>query len=325
MDLRAPDPSSKVIYRTSPIKRAKLDIPQYITPLDSDKVTRNETMRSCLTLAQIQERYILFEEDPRVLILYTSGSFGCSRVDMGGYTTYPGSLEEKIRSYRILCDEKYTMQNKAGDEWLYTPISVFKKRVRYRIKEHQKVMPSSNMSLATVIEIAKMIQDDYYNYEAFIILHGTDTLSWIAPILSFMLENLKKTVIITSCLIPLSEPRNDASNNLVTALTIAGHYWIPEVCVLFGNALYRGNRIVKDGTSALNLIKSHNFRPLATIGSHFKIDWDSILYSNTKKPFNVSFSLDTNVTSREVSPFMSFADLNSDFVEGMKGKFSTKS
>ena len=65
------------------------------------------------------------------------------------------------------------------------------------------------------------------DYDAFIILHGTDTLSYTASALSFMIENLQKTVIITGAQVPMGEIRNDAVNNLLCALTIAGHYIIP--------------------------------------------------------------------------------------------------
>ena len=315
MENKVSDPSSKKFMMYSPHRKYETSIEDTIEPLELNEVTRSETMGLCLSLAQVQERYILFEEEPRVLILYASGSFGCLRIPSGDYVASVGSLEKVIRSYCILCDNEY----KGDKDWIYTPLSVFKKRIRYKVKELSRIMPSSNMNLGIIAEIANEIKKEYYNYEAFIILHGTDTIGCTAPILSFMLENLKKTVIITSCLIPLSETRNDASNNLITALTIAGHYWIPEVCVLFGDGLYRGNRIIKDGTSALDLIKSPNFPPLANIESYFNIAWDSILYSNTKKPFNAFTSLESNLTSVSLFPFMSLETLNSVFVEGVKG------
>eukprot|EP00826_Nyctotherus_ovalis_P054704 TRINITY_DN7186_c0_g2_i2.p1 TRINITY_DN7186_c0_g2~~TRINITY_DN7186_c0_g2_i2.p1 ORF type:complete len:366 (+),score=66.33 TRINITY_DN7186_c0_g2_i2:52-1149(+) len=320
MERKSNDPSSKRIFIVTPNRRNKIPIVDDIEPLQVSAPTRNETMGLCLSLAQIQERYILFEEEPRVLIIYSSGSFGCLRVDAGGYETVPGSLEAKIRSYTTLCDQDYTKLHAGAEQWIYTPRSVFKKRVRYRIRELSNIMPSCNTSLAVITEIAQVIQKAYCEYEAFVILHGTDIIGYTAPILSFMLENLRKTVIITACLIPLSVPRNDASNNLVTALTIAGHYYVPEVCVLFGNALYRGNRIIKEGTSSLNLIKSPNFAPLATVESYFNVAWDKILYTNSKKPFSTSLNFETSLTSISIFPFMPLATFSSVFVEGVKGK-----
>lgn len=83
--------------------------------------------------------------------------------------------------------------------------------------------------------IAKMIQKDYNHYDAFIILHGTDTIAYTASSLSFMLENLNKSVILTGSQIPILELKNDAVDNFLGALLIAGQYHIPEVCIFFGN------------------------------------------------------------------------------------------
>ena len=319
MKLKVPDPSTKKFFMSTPSKREKIPIKNDGEPLEVHEFIRNNTMDMCLSHAEVHERYTLFEEEPRVLILYSCGSFGCFRLESNDYMNEPGYLETIIRSYNTLCDKEYTKLKLSFEKWIYTPPSVFKKRVRYKVKELPKIMPSSNMNLDIIIQIGKEIEKEYYHYEAFIILYGTDTLGCIAPLLSFMFENLRKTVILTSCLIPLSEPRNDASRNLVTALTIAGHYWIPEVCVLFGDGLHRGNRIIKDGTSALNLITSPNFSKLATVESCFNIAWDSILYSNSKKPFSAFFNLESNLTSITVFPFMSLETFNSAFIEDVKG------
>jgi lysophospholipase len=103
-------------------------------------------------------------------------------------------------------------------------------------------------------------------YDAFIILHGTDTLSYTASALSFMIENLQKTVIITGAQVPMGEIRNDAVNNLLCALTIAGHYIIPEVLVVFDNNVMRGNRTTKTSASTFDSFRSPNFRPLGHLG-----------------------------------------------------------
>lgn len=50
-----------------------------------------------------------------------------------------------------------------------------------------------------------------------------------ASALSFLLENLGKPVILTGAQIPLSEVRNDAVDNLLGALALAGNFMIPEV------------------------------------------------------------------------------------------------
>ena len=68
---------------------------------------------------------------------------------------------------------------------------------------------------------------------------------YTASALSFMLENLTKPVILTGSQLPLFETRNDARENLINAILIAGNYKIPEVCIYFNNKLFRGNRSKK--------------------------------------------------------------------------------
>lgn len=93
-------------------------------------------------------------------------------------------------------------------------------------------------------------------------------MSYTASALSFMLENLGKSVIITGSQIPLFEPRSDGRENLLNALIIAGNYIIPEVTLLFNNKLFRGNRTTKQSACNMDAFGSPNLPPLATIGTH---------------------------------------------------------
>ena len=80
-----------------------------------------------------------------------------------------------------------------------------------------------------------------------------------------MLENLGKTIIITGSQIPLSEVRNDGVENLLGALTIAGHFIIPEVSLYFNNKLFRGNRSSKVNAVDFDAIASPNLPPLVEV------------------------------------------------------------
>ena len=86
---------------------------------------------------------------------------------------------------------------------------------------------NTNTGLIDWIRIATEIELNYTQFDAFVILHGTDTMAYTASALSFLLEDLGKTVILTGAQIPLSQLRNDATDNLMGALSIAGHYIIP--------------------------------------------------------------------------------------------------
>ncbi|OMJ29488.1 60 kDa lysophospholipase [Smittium culicis] len=91
-------------------------------------------------------------------------------------------------------------------------------------------------------------------------------MGYTASALSFMLKNLGKTVIITGSQVPISQVRNDAVENLLGALILAGHYIIPEVCLYFNNNLYRGNRCSKTDATNFSAFESPNLPPLATMG-----------------------------------------------------------
>ncbi|KAJ1542714.1 hypothetical protein HK096_009143, partial [Nowakowskiella sp. JEL0078] len=134
------------------------------------------------------------------------------------------------------------------------------------------------------IKIATDIELNYQLFDAFIILHGTDTMAYTASALSFMLEGLGKSVIITGSQVPLAEVRNDAVDNLLGALTIAGHFLIPEVGLFFGTKLYRGNRSSKIDAVDLNAFDSPNLRPLISVGVNIDVNWSDIL-----KPSSIPF------------------------------------
>lgn len=114
-------------------------------------------------------------------------------------------------------------------------------------------------------------------YDAFIILHGTDTMAYTASALSFMLENLRKPVILTGSQIPILELKTDAVDNFLGSLLIAGQYQIPEVMIFFGNRLLRGNRSTKQSTSNIVAFNTPNQGYLGEVGVNFVIHWDKIL------------------------------------------------
>lgn len=126
------------------------------------------------------------------------------------------------------------------------------------------------------IKIAKTIEEQYKRFDGFIVLHGTDTMAYTASALSFMLENLNKTVVITGSQIPLNELKNDAIDNLLGSLLVAGHFSIPEVMIFFSNKLLRGNRCTKESTCEMSAFTSPNFPPLGQMGVDFDIAWDQI-------------------------------------------------
>lgn len=159
----------------------------------------------------------------------------------------------------------------------------------YVIREYQPLLDSSDMTPDHWVAIAGDIRENYDGYDGFVVLHGTDTMSYTASALAFMLEGIEKPVIFTGSQIPLCEVRNDARENLITALMMAGNYSIPEVCLYFGGKLLRGCRSVKISADQLGAFVSPNFPSLATVGAEIRINWNLVL--SRKKPFGQGHDL----------------------------------
>lgn len=109
---------------------------------------------------------------------------------------------------------------------------------------------SSNMHPRYWVQIAEMIEDNYHNHDGFVVLHGSDTMSYTASALSFMLEHLAKPVIFTGSQLPIGDLRTDAKENLITSIQVASlknnnQPLIKEVCLYFEYKLYRANRTTK--------------------------------------------------------------------------------
>lgn len=141
----------------------------------------------------------------------------------------------------------------------------------FTVHEYDTLIDSSDMNPLDWQNIADDIKAHYQQYDGFIILHGTDTMSYTASALSFMLENLDKPVIVTGSQIPLAELRSDGQENLLNALFIAANYPIPEVSLYFNNKLFRGNRSRKLDADGFDAFGSPNFDPLLNAGINIEV------------------------------------------------------
>ena len=144
-------------------------------------------------------------------------------------------------------------------------------RVDIEVLTLSPVIDSSNVSPDNWLELARLIRDNYARYDGFVVLHGTDTMSYTASALSFLLENLRKPVVFTGSQIPIGVLRTDGRENLITAIEIAGarrdgRPVVPEVSLYFQNRLFRANRTTKRSAEALNAFRSYNYPPLAEVG-----------------------------------------------------------
>ncbi len=166
---------------------------------------------------------------------------------------------------------------------------------------------SSNINPEKWIEIAEIIGSNYATFDGFVVLHGSDTMSYSASALSFMLENLNKPLVFTGSQLPIGDLRTDAKENLITAIQIAslqqkGKSLIHEVCLYFEYKLYRGNRTTKINAEHFNAFTSPNYPQLAESGVHLKVNFNAGLPKQSSKKLVVHKKMDDNVVIVKMFP-----------------------
>lgn len=171
----------------------------------------------------------------------------------------------------------------------------------------KKPIDSSNINPQKWVEIAEIIEEKYAAFDGFVVLHGSDTMSYSASALSFMLENLTKPVVFTGSQLPIGDLRTDAKENLITAIQIAslqhkGKPVIHEVCLYFEYKLYRGNRTTKINAEHFNAFASPNYPQLAESGVHLNVNSNLILQKQSSKKLVVHKKLDSNVVIIKMFP-----------------------
>jgi L-asparaginase type I len=240
-----------------------------------------------------------------VLVLYTGGTIGMRETDRG-YAPQPGFLESQLRALPQFHDP--------GHPALTTPPGRYQRRIRFEIREFSPLVDSSSMGVDDWVRIAHVIGHAYRDFDGFVVLHGTDTMAYTASALSFMLEHLGKPVVFTGSQIPLSVLRNDAIDNLLDALTLAGLFEVPEVGVFFHHKLLRGNRCRKTSASSFDAFRSGNYPPLAEAGVDIAVDWSRIR-PVPRAPMRVRPLVHHNVVSLRLFPGLT-EDLFQSILEG---------
>jgi len=190
----------------------------------------------------------------------------------------------------------------------------------------EKPIDSSNMNPKYWADIAKMIASNYSKFDGFVVLHGSDTMSYSASALSFMLENLSKPVIFTGSQLPIGDLRTDAKENLITSIQMAslqenGLPVVREVGLYFEYKLYRGNRTTKINAEHFEAFESLNYPHLAESGVHLNVNRGALWSVKSKKDLILRTAMDSNVGILKLFPGISRpiveAVLSSQLIKGL--------
>lgn len=226
-------------------------------------------------------------QQPNILLIYTGGTIGMVKdVETGTLKTFDfNNILKRIPELRLLDCTIETIAFK-------NPID------------------SSNMCPKYWADIAEIIAANYSTYNGFVVLHGSDTMSYSASALSFMLENLAKPVVFTGSQLPIGDLRTDAKENLITSIQMAslqknGEPIIKEVCLYFEYKLYRGNRTTKINAEHFEAFESLNYPHLAESGVHLKINETHLWQPKPNKTLILRTKMNTNVGILKLFPGIS--------------------
>lgn len=185
---------------------------------------------------------------------------------------------------------------------------LFAGSIQVDIQAFDPMIDSSDIGPDSWRRMAEMVYDHYEEYDGFVILHGTDTMSYSASALSFMLENLGKPVVFTGSQLPVGVLRSDARENLLTAIEIAaeqdeeGNAVVPEVAIYFEDRLFRANRTTKRNAEHFSAFNSYNYPALAKAGVHITYQPHLIHYSDPNLPLTLHTEFDTRVAVLKLFP-----------------------
>ena len=134
----------------------------------------------------------------KVLLIYTGGTIGM------GVNHATGALHPLDFNNFVNNVPEFTYLKTAVDTYQFTP-----------------PIDSSDMAPELWTRLVSLIEEKYNQYDGFVILHGTDTMSYTASALSFMIENLTKPIILTGSQLPIGQLRTDGKENLITSIELA--------------------------------------------------------------------------------------------------------
>lgn len=176
----------------------------------------------------------------------------------------------------------------------------------------EKPIDSSEVTPELWSKLARLIFDNYDKYDGFVVLHGSDTMAFTASALSFMLQGLKKPIVLTGSQLPIGTIRTDGKENFITSVEIAalyddlGNAVVQEVAIYFEYSLYRGNRTSKVSASAFEAFKSGNYPELARAGVELTFNKNALFRSSLNSPV-FSGKLDSNIAHVSLFPGIRFS------------------
>ena len=240
---------------------------------------------------------------PNILLVYTGGTIGM------------------IKDYKTNALKAFDFNQILEKIPELQQLNCFIKSISFEV-----LIDSSNMNTQYYRDIVDIIQNNYNDFDGFVILTGSDTMSYTSSAISFMIENLQKPIIFTGSQLPIGDLRTDAKENLITSIEIAcarkeDQPIISEVCLYFEYKLYRANRTTKINAEQFEAFASMNYPALAESGVHLSFS-EHYIYKplKEKRELIIRKELITDVLILKLFPGITEKVVNNILnIEGLKG------
>ena len=141
---------------------------------------------------------------------------------------------------------------------------------------------STNVYYKHWLKIASTIKENYDTYDGFVICHGTDTMSYTASALSYLIQNSKKPIVITGSQKPINLDISDAKTNLLDSFTYACDDDAKGVVLIFNGNVILGSRARKVRTKSFDAFSSIDYPRIAIVKDGYVIHYINNLSTDTK-------------------------------------------
>lgn len=246
----------------------------------------------------------------RVLIIFTGGTVAGN--------VAKSNVNEDIKS--------------SPDDFMFvlnSSIGIVKKNWNIEIKT--EVIELFNVDSSDILpenwtKLAHAIEENYDNYDAFIVLHGTNTMGYTCAALTFALENINKPVIITGAQVPLGYLGSDATTNLINSLRLAvwGYHPIKGVISVFGSKIITGTRVKKGTDFDYDPFKAFQTGSLGQIGRFIRIDEGALNKHNSYLSKHGPLAIQSRVLSvkkafdtSSIASFTEFPGMSKEFFRSL--------
>ena len=174
---------------------------------------------------------------------------------------------------------------------------------------------STNIQPDHWVKIVEVIRERYSRYDGFVITHGTDTMAYTAAMLSYMIQNGRKPVIITGSQKPMEDISTDAVKNLMDSIRFACEN-IGGVYIVFSSSVINGCRAVKVRTRSNNAFESINYPYVADI-DHAEIKYNpEYTFSHNREEVRFFESVATDIVLIKLIP-----GVRPEIFDYVKGKY----